>query len=160
MRWMMVLLCIFGVMLAFLCWAHAQAPATDKSDAVKAPTVQTTQLWGGISTNEPIYREGDTGKLNLVFTVYNEGDKTLDPKINEATLVINGQDYPGSMMLFGNGPRDNRFSALPPGDYLLFNYGLGDLFAKSGLYRVYWKTPVLQSAEIEIRVLPKLEKIK
>ena len=158
MRWTIALLGTVVITLLILCWARAQNPATEKNDEVKEPAAPATKLWGGISTNEPIFHEGNTGKLNLVFTVYNEGDTTLDPKIGQATLVINGNENSGSQMMFGNGPRDNRFTALPAGDYLLFTYGVGDLFARPGLYRVYWKTPVLQSDEIEIRVLPKTEK--
>lgn len=160
MRWTVALFGIVVITFLVLCWAHAQDPASEKTDEVKEPAAPATKLWGGFSTNEPVYREGYTGKLNLTFTVYNEGETTLDPKIGEATLVINGKDDPGSWMRFNNGPRDNRFTALPPGDYLLFGYGLGDLFSKPGLYRVYWKTPVLQSDEIEIRVLPKVEQKK
>jgi|GEM_PF-2254393 len=153
MRWTLILLGAFGLTLAIYCRVHAQNPEGDEP----APAAPETKLWGGISTNAPLFTEGDTGKLNLIFTVFNEGDTTIDPKIGEATLVINGKDDLGSWMMFNNGPRDNRFTALPPGDYLLFNYGVGNLFAKPGLYRVYWKTPVLRSDEIDIRILPKVE---
>src|SRR6185369_5266450 len=82
-------------------------------------------LWASLSLNRPIFQEGDTETLQINFTLVNDGDKAFDPRIRASKIVVNGKALDDSAFIFGNGPRDARFDALPAGDYLLFGWGLG-----------------------------------
>jgi hypothetical protein len=106
--------------------------------------------------NQPIFREGhDTNLLQINFTLVNDGDAVIDPKIpGYPRLFVNGKELdlskrPGSFI------RDDRWTALPPGDFLLFGLGLGQDFDKAGVYKVYWQGDGFRSPEIVFRVLPK-----
>jgi uncharacterized protein (TIGR03067 family) len=114
------------------------------------------KLWAGISVNQPVFQEGrDVNLLQFNFTLVNDGDKVVDPKIpGYPRLIVNGKELDLSNRP-GTGPRDGRFAALPPGDYLLFGLGLGDDFNKAGVYRVYWQGEDFRSPEIVFRVMPK-----
>src|SRR5262249_54659957 len=91
----------------------------------------------------------------ITFTLVNDGNQVIDPKIPSARIVVNGKPLPDSGLIFGNGPRDARFTALPPGDHLLFGYALGSHFKKPGVYRVHWEGEGFRSPEVVFRVLPK-----
>ncbi|HKB38286.1 MAG TPA: sigma-70 family RNA polymerase sigma factor [Gemmataceae bacterium] len=135
--------------------ARAAEEGTDSSaraDVTKKP------LWAALSVNRPVFREGDTGTLQINFALVNEGDRVIDPKLPSSRIVVNGKPLPDSGRIFGNGPRDARFEALPPGDSLQFSYALGKHFEKPAVYRVHWEGEGFRSAEIVFRVLPKRAK--
>jgi hypothetical protein len=116
-----------------------------------------TKLWAGISVSQPVFvGKNDTvpGIFQINFTMINDGDKTIDPEISSSKLLINGKELKDWPILVSNGPKDNRFKALPPGDYLLFGSGLGKYFEEPGIYKVSWQGKAFQSNEIEFRVLP------
>jgi RNA polymerase sigma factor (sigma-70 family) len=135
--------------------SRGQAPQPGPGAGKAQVTEEVKTLWAGLSVNQPIFREGDINLLQLTFTLVNDGDKVIDPKITSSKIVVNGNALPDSAFIFGNGPRDARFAALPPGDYLLFGSGLGSRFKKPGVYRVYWEGNGFRSAEIVFRVLTK-----
>ena len=91
------------------------------------------------------------------FALVNDGDKTLNPEIESSELLVNGKQLKDWAFIIGQGPRDDRFAALPPGDHLLFGYALGDHFQKPGIYKLSWKGKNFQSSQIGFRVLPKKE---
>ena len=96
----------------------------------------------------------------MTFTLVNDGGETINPGIAATHLVVNGEELADSIMIFGNGPRDALFDALPPGQHLQFVYALGSHFSKPGIYRVAWKGNRFQSAEIAFRVMPKTERVE
>ena len=104
--------------------------------------------------NHPIFEQEDTKKLSIEFTVVNDSDKTIDPKIAESRIVINGEVLADSARILTNGPQDTRYGALPPGDHLRFVFALGDHFERPGVYRVSWRGEDFQSPEVVFRVLP------
>jgi hypothetical protein len=91
--------------------------------------------------------------LIVEFTLVNDGEATIDPKIGASRIVVNGTELEDSGLILGNGPRDARFDALPPGDNLRFVYALGDHFKEPGVYRVSWQGASFRSPEVEFRVL-------
>jgi RNA polymerase sigma factor (sigma-70 family) len=136
--------------------SRGQAPQPGPGAGKAQVTGEAKPLWAGLSINQPVFTEGDINLLQLTFTLVNDGDKVIDPKITtSAKIVVNGKPLPDSAFIFGNGPRDARFTALPPGDYLLFGSGLGSRFKKPGVYRVHWEGDGFRSPEIVFRVLPK-----
>src|SRR5262249_36738433 len=116
------------------------------------------EIWAAISVNEPVFVQGWTKNLQIYFTLVNDGSATVNPEIRSSQIVVNGKAWEDSGYIFSNGPRDNRFEALPVGDYLLFTYALGDRFTTPGIYRVSWKGSGFESQEIIFRVLPQKPK--
>jgi hypothetical protein len=105
-------------------------------------------IWSSISVNELVFIAGSTANLQIYFTLVNDGAATIDPEIGASEIIVNGKTWADSYLIFGNGPRDNRFTALPPKDYLLFGYALGERFNEPGIYRVSWCRRARQNVEI------------
>jgi hypothetical protein len=111
-------------------------------------------LWAAIGVNHPVFRRGETKDLLVEFSLVNDGDGVVDPKIGASRILIDGQELADSGFILSNGPKDARFEALPPKDHLRFGYALGDYFRGPGVYRVSWKGEGFDASEIVIRVLP------
>jgi len=107
---------------------------------------KTGSLWAALSVNHPIFRAGQTKDLRIEFTLVNDGDNVIDPKIAESQIVINGND--------SNFPNDARSKALAPGESVQFGFLLGDHFKEPGDYRVSWKGTGFHSPEIVFRIVP------
>ena len=116
------------------------------------------KLWAALSINRPLFHAGWTKELSVYFTVVNEGNKTIDPKIESSKIIINGVELENSAFIFGNGIRDQRWRALPPGDSLEFTYALENYFKEPGIYRVSWKGENFETPTIVFRVMPLKEK--
>jgi hypothetical protein len=138
--------------------AHAQFASKAKGVADRPegelPAPKGGGLWAALGVNHVVFRRGEVKRLNVEFTLVNDGEVTIDPKIAESRIVVNGKELADSGLILGNGPRDARFTALPPGDHLQFGYALGDDFQEPGLYRVSWRGASFQSPEVVFRVLP------
>ena len=104
--------------------------------------------------NHAVFRHGDAKGLTIEFTLVNDGEAIIDPRIGESRIVVNGDELTDSGLKLGDGPRDARFAALPPGDHLRFGYVLGDHFKEPGVYRVSWRGANFRSPEVVFRVLP------
>jgi hypothetical protein len=111
-------------------------------------------LWAGLSVNHPIFRAGQTKDLRFEFSLVNDGDKIVDPKIPDSQIVINGKELTDSAMILSGVQKGAGFRALPPGESLQFDCPLGDQFKEPGTYRVSWEGSGFQSAEIVLRILP------
>jgi hypothetical protein len=111
-------------------------------------------LWAGLSVNHPIFRAGQTKQLRIEFTLVNDGDKMIDPKIPESKIIIDGKELGESGSILSSIQKGTRFKALPPGESLQFDCPLGDRFKEPGIYRVSWKGAGFQSSEIVLRILP------
>jgi hypothetical protein len=112
-------------------------------------------LWAGLSVNHPVFKVGQTKDLRIEFTLVNDGDKVIDPKIADCRIVINGKEVTQSGLILNRIQKGARSQALSPGESLQFDCLLGDQFKEPGIYRVSWKGAVFQSSDIVIRVLPK-----
>jgi hypothetical protein len=111
-------------------------------------------VWAALSVNHAAFRQGEIKNLAIEFTLVNDGDTVVDSKIADSRIVVNGKDLADSGFILGNGPRDARFNALPPGDRLRFSYALGEQFPEPGVYQVSWRGKQFRSPEVVIRVLP------
>ena len=112
------------------------------------------KLWAALSVSRPLFHAGSTKELLIHFTLVNDGIKPIDPKIESSKIIINGEELENSGIILGNGPRDARWNALPPGDTLEFAYALEDSFKKPGIYRVSWKGKNFETSTIVFRVMP------
>ena len=112
------------------------------------------KLWAALSVSRPLFHAGATKELLVHFTLVNDGIKTIDPKIEASKIIINGEELDSSGLILGNGPRDTRWKALPPGDTLEFTYALEDYFKGPGIYRVSWKGDNFETPTIVFRVMP------
>ena len=112
------------------------------------------RLWAGLSVNHPIFIAGQTKDLRIEFTLVNDGDSVIDPKIEDSRIVINGKERTDSGLIFSSVENGSRFRALSPGESLQFDCLLGDQFREPGTYRISWKGAGFESPEIMLRVLP------
>jgi hypothetical protein len=147
---------------------HARALADERAAALArsaqaVPTIarlgttaqpKAGNLWAALSVNHPVLKAGQTKDLRIEFSLVNDGDKPIDPKIAGSRIAINGKESSESASVFGGVPKDVRLKALAPGDNLQFSVVLGDYFDEPGTYRVSWKGSDFQSPEISLRVLP------
>ncbi len=144
---------------------HARALAEERAVALarsaQASAKLTTpdqknvgSLWAGLTVNHPIFRAAQTKDLRIEFTLANDGDQVIDPKIQESRIVINGKELSDSGTILSRVQKGARFSALPPGESLQFDCLLGDQFKEPGIYRASWKGTGFHSPEIVLRILP------
>jgi hypothetical protein len=128
------------------------ALVTAKLGTADQPKIES--LWAALSVNHPIFRAGQTKDLRIEFSLVNDGDKVIDPKIPESRIIVNGEELADSGLIIGNGPKAARFKALSPGDSLQLSLLLGDHLKAPGTYRVSWKGDGFQSSEIVLRIVP------
>ncbi|WP_406693886.1 hypothetical protein V5E97_22890 [Singulisphaera sp. Ch08] len=154
--------------LSLLGLAHAQgtvdsSPGETGTGAERDVVTQQTEIsptddrwrgkvWAALSVNPPIVRQGETAGLNLEFTLVNDSQQRLAPRIFDSRIVVNGTEVAESPLLRGRLPR---IDALAPGEELHFTVPFGRRFEEPGVYRVVWKGPGFRSPEMVIRVLPK-----
>jgi len=115
---------------------------------------RAASLWAGLSVNHAVFKAGQTKDLIIEFTLVNDGDKVIDPKIADSRIVINGKERTDSGMIFSGVEKGPRFKALSPGDSLQLDLPLGDQFREPGTYRISWKGAGFASPEIVLRILP------
>jgi len=137
--------------------ADERAAALAQAATKPGTTDQTNvgSLWAGLSVNHPVFKAGRTKDLTIEFTLVNDGNNVIDPKIPESRIVINGKELSDSGLILSSVQKGSRFRALPPGESLQFDCLLGDRFKEPGTYRVFWKGSGFQSSETVLRVLPK-----
>jgi hypothetical protein len=115
------------------------ANSSTKLSSKGTPKQSGAKIWAAISVNQPVFVGGWTANLQINFTLVNDGATTINPEIGSSEIIVNGKTWADSSLIFGNGPRDHRFTELPPKDYLLFGYALGERFNEPGIYKVSWK---------------------
>jgi hypothetical protein len=147
---------------------HARALADERAAALarftqagfRTPkpgnTVQskTDNLWAALTVNHSTFKHGQTKDLRIEFSLVNDGDKVIDPKISESHIVINGKELVDSGSILKRSLKETTIRALSPGDTSQFGVVLGDHFNEPGLYQVSWKGVGFQSSEVALRILP------
>ena len=89
------------------------------------------------------------------FRVTNRTAEPIDPKLDVADLLINGEPSVMWANTHGNGGREPEWYALPPGHQLSREYPIGEtLFEKPGDYTLVLKVSDILSAPIQVRVRP------
>jgi hypothetical protein len=132
--------------------SKAADPSDHPEEGLPAP--KANGIWAALGVNRVVFRQSEVKGLTIEFTLVNDGEATIDPKIGESRIVVQGKELADSGLIMGNGPRDARFTALPPGEHLSFSYSLGDHFKEPGIYRVSWRGANFRSPEVVFRVLP------
>ena len=118
-------------------------------------TSNTNQpIWAALSINHAVFKAGQIKDLRIEFSLVNQGNKVIDPKVPESHIVINGKELTDSGSILKHSLKDATTEALSPGDTLQFGVVLGDHFKEPGLYQVSWKGVGFQSSEIVLRILP------
>jgi hypothetical protein len=107
-------------------------------------------LWAALSINHAVVKAGKAKELRFGFSLVNDSERVIDPRIADSQIVINckGLTEPGSV--FG---KDAPFKALAPGESVQFDLPPGEHFKEPGTYRVFWKGTAFQSSEIVLRIL-------
>src|SRR5205823_12531714 len=112
------------------------------------PKVQT-KLWAAISVNQPVVlAKGTMTELFVSIAIVNDGDKTVDPEIGSSHLFVNGKEWKNWAFSVGQGPRDDRFTALPPRNYVGKTFDFAEHCTKPGIYRLLWKGRGFQAPEV------------
>ena len=122
----------------------------------RAPTPRKHALWAAISVEQPIIAR-NTETTQVYFGLVNDGDSTVDPKVELSHLLINGVEPKDWSFVIGNGLRNPSFNALPPGHSWLFTYQLGRYFLAPGVYTVRWESDNFRSPDLTFRVVTSLQ---
>lgn len=122
--------------------ANSQSRANDSNKPLTAKLV----LSSGNLTVETV------PDLMVNFSLTNTSTKAINPEITSSLLVVDGGIYKDSALLFGNGPRDSRFSSLPPGEKIEFRYPLGHLFQKPGEHSLAWRGENFDEVTVKLTV--------
>jgi hypothetical protein len=125
------------------------------STAIRGNTVQpkTDNLWAAMSINHAVFMTGQTKDLRIEFSLVNDGDQVIDPKIAESHIVINGKELTDSGSILKRSLKEATIKALSPGDTLQFGVVFGDHFKEPGTYRISWQGSGFQSSEIVLRIM-------
>ncbi|MBI5173991.1 MAG: hypothetical protein HY986_14005 [Candidatus Melainabacteria bacterium] len=124
--------------------------AKDQSDT--SPSAKSLTAKIGLSQSEPTVET--VPDLFVKFSLKNKGRVTVDPVLTQTELVIDGKPFEQSAQLFGNGPRDARFSSLPAGETIDFSYAIGYYFRKPGEHTLLWRGPGFEPVQLKFRVAP------
>jgi hypothetical protein len=131
----------------------AQA-ALNAAEVGAAKGSKSGNLWAGISANHSTFKQEETKNLRIEFSLVNDGDEVIDPRIPESRVIINGKELADSVSAFSGFGKHAGFNSLSPGESLRFDWLLGDYFKEPGIYQVSWKGTGFLSSEVVLRVLP------
>lgn len=138
----------------------AEGPKQEEAKQSGEPVLQRPSaiaakglLWAAIGLSKPLVTCDQLQQSQLTFSLVNEGETPIDPKVNSWRLSVNGKEHPDSSLVFQNGPRDTRWQLLPPGNHLSFSHALGNWLKRPGVYTIVWKGDGFESAPFTFRVL-------
>ncbi len=131
------------VLLGCFFWLHT-SQGNDKSE-----------LWSAITVSQPVFQQGRTENLLIWFAVVNDSNATVDPKIGDSHLFINGKELKDWGFIVANGPGLMYYDSLPPNKTVEFTKGMGDYFKTPGIYKLRWEGRNFRAPEITFRVTPK-----
>ena len=92
-------------------------------------------------------------KISIAAT--NEGGKVINPQLHEARLFVNGKESTVWSLAIGNGKREAKWFALPPGETVSMTWSsMGEsLLTGPGLFRLALRLDEMQLAPIQVQVL-------
>ncbi|GLZ79252.1 hypothetical protein Afil01_40590 [Actinorhabdospora filicis] len=74
--------------------------------------------------------------FRLSLDALNPGDRTVDPRLHRARLLVNGHESTAWSLAVGNGRRPPEWTALPPGERVTMTWSAlaAALFPRPGTY--------------------------
>lgn len=129
-------------------------PAEGSKTETPAPKAK---LWAGLTVTSPATAAdavAEAKSFMVSFALVNDGEDKIDPEIAASRFLVNGKELKSWDFTIANGPRDQRFTSLAPGQSLQFGYAMGQHFSEPGIYKIQWKGKSFESQMVEFRVLP------
>ena len=103
-------------------------------------------------TPERVGRD-ELDELTVRISVENEGEDTVDLQLPSSTLTVDGRPLQAWNLAIGNGARDARESALPPGDSIDAARVLGaSLVRESGEHEIAIEVRGVRSDPVRVTV--------
>lgn len=101
-------------------------------------------------------RVADLANWALYVRITNVGTRVIDTRVDGSELTVNGRSAGMQWALaIGNGPRDGRFGALPPGQSTETGRAMqGSLFHGAGVYALQLRIGGNVSVPLIVRVRP------
>jgi len=98
----------------------------------------------------------ERGKFEVGVTASNRGTEVVDPELYRARLLINGRDSLVWSDAIGNGYREAKWFALPPGDSVSMIWtSMGEsFFPRPGVYTLILRLSHIEAAPVVVRVRP------
>jgi hypothetical protein len=95
-------------------------------------------------------------RLRLSVTATNEGAEVVDPELYRAELRVNGERSRAFALAIGNGRRDPKWFALPPGESVSMTWSsLGEsLFPGVGEFTLVLAHDDREAEPVTVSVLP------
>lgn len=95
-------------------------------------------------------------RLRLSVTATNEGAEAVDPQLHRAELRVNGERSSAFGLAIGNGKRDPRWFALPPGESVSMTWSsLGEaLLPGVGQFTLRLALDDAEAEPVTVAVLP------
>ena len=109
-----------------------------------------------IEADPSVFPISDISAFKISISATNRGSEEIDPELYQARLLINGQDSLAWSETIGNGRREEKWFALPPGDTVSMSWStIGrSLFPTSGDYTLELHDGGRVMAPIQVQVLP------
>ena len=96
----------------------------------------------------------ERNKFKISIAATNHGDETIDPELDKARLFINGEDSLQWSDTIGNGLREAKWFALPPGETVSMTWSslASSLFPNPGTFELVLHYFDRELAPIQIQV--------
>ena len=136
------------------CW-RGNAPAPTPPVETKRASAPSGPLAVELVARPLQLTMAERDKFVIGFKVTNRSDAVIDPKLDVADLLINGEPSVMWANTHGNGGREPEWYELPPGQHVARDYTIGTtLFEKPGDYTLVLKVSDILSAPVQIHVRP------
>lgn len=133
--------------------APTPAPASPAPPApAPAPVVASPLRWEVVAVPTRLTM-AERGAFRLRRQVTNTSDAPADAMAVTASFTVNGAPAVGLDLSFGNGVREARWAALPPGERASDERAVGDLFEGPGEY-VIAMTAGGATSSVTVQVAP------
>ena len=106
-------------------------------------------------TAEPLqFTMSERKNFKISIAATNQGDEVVNPELYRAKLSINGEDSIVWMLAIGNGAREKKWFALPPGETVSLTWpSLGEsLFPNPGVFEMVLRYFDTELAPIQVQV--------
>lgn len=145
--------------LTFICACVALAACSrdgrpPQSTAPPEDTMNPTSLEITLRAQPAQLTMAERSTFKVGLTAVNRGSSTIDPKLHESVLTVNDARAYAWDLSIQNGPRDAKWSALPPAERIEIEWPLGEaLFEQPGDYHLVLKLDG-QESSVAVRVSP------